>query len=552
MVFLTASSWWQHFELVRHLCLRGITVLTLTTIMVWGSEAFSLPHLPHSTHISKNKMARSPLLTGQITDMAAATQLSPLTKLPGGLSLGSFLLHSTHGKKSLKRLEPWLIHHLHLDPTSLLIHYQLCNYYLKMSNLTDTHDLWWHNHQSTYLHKATHMAYQISLLAPDDFFAHLATAQVALHVAELDLMTLHQVQNAFAAHPSFAEWYYLKAKVISHFPFSQTDASKTIEALSVHPSLSPEIYASIILPILNTLPLKEGLQWILHKQRLLTPQAARSWEPMLSYLKGRLQYDHGFVKLSRQHLTTAFAGKWHNSDLLLTYAETLFKAQPSRALAVLNIYRKGSLDHSDHKNHLNYLWLKGLSHFYLGQHTESSEYLTEYLQRLMIADPESASKKLTAIGAIYENEQADDELITLFTHLIYHLPQLTKTHELLGGVYLSKQLTHKAQKHFADAVVLHPLNHQLHSQIGRSYELSGDLERALAAYEKAYDLSQIKEASQLFKIACIQALLGKKDLAIQSLHQAITDNPRLKGPASQNASLASLKDHPRFMMMIRP
>lgn len=549
---LTVSAWWQRFELLRNPYLRVITALSLATIMLWESEAFSLPQLPHQSFLEKKVGAGNPLFTGQISNRTEATQLSPLTKLPGGLSLGSFLLHSTHGKKSLKRLEPWLIHHLHLDPTSLLIHYQLCNYYLKMSDLADDHDIWWHNHQNTYLHKATHMAYQISLLDPDDFFAHLAAAQVALHVAELDLMTLEQVQDSFAAHPSFAEWYYLKAKVISHFPFSQTDASKTIVALSKHPSLPPEIYASIIFPILSTLPLKEGLQWIAYRKSLLKPQAASAWEPMLSYLKGRLQYDHGFVKLSRQNLATAFAGKWHTSDLLLTYAETLFKTRPSRALAVLNIYRKSALDHSDHKNHIHYLWLKGLSHFYLGQYTASSQHLSEYLQRLMIIHPESASKKLTAIGAIYENEQANDELISLYTHLIYHLPQLTKTHELLGDVYLGKNLTHKAQKHFADAVVLDPLNQRLHSQIGKSYELSGDLELALAAYEKAYDLSQIKEASQLFKIACIQALLGKKDLAIQSLHQAITDNPRLKVPASQNASLASLKSHPRFMMMIGP
>lgn len=57
-------------------------------------------------------------------------------------------------------------------------------------------------------------------------------------------------------------------------------------------------------------------------------------------------------------------------------------------------------------------------------------------------------------------------------------------------------------------------------------------------------------ASLRYNLACLEALSGERELALTHLEQALADDPKLRGWASQDEDLASLRDDPAFRGLV--
>jgi hypothetical protein len=60
-----------------------------------------------------------------------------------------------------------------------------------------------------------------------------------------------------------------------------------------------------------------------------------------------------------------------------------------------------------------------------------------------------------------------------------------------------------------------------------------------------------RNASLLYNLACMEALLGEKNAALDHLAEAV-ENPRFREFAATDRDLDSLRDDPRFRELVSP
>jgi tetratricopeptide (TPR) repeat protein len=78
---------------------------------------------------------------------------------------------------------------------------------------------------------------------------------------------------------------------------------------------------------------------------------------------------------------------------------------------------------------------------------------------------------------------------------------------------------------------------------------AGDYEGAAAVLRKALDHEP--DAGLYYNLACVEALLGQTDQAIEHLSHVV-DEPRFRETAMNDSDLDSLRDDPRFVELLSP
>jgi tetratricopeptide (TPR) repeat protein len=97
----------------------------------------------------------------------------------------------------------------------------------------------------------------------------------------------------------------------------------------------------------------------------------------------------------------------------------------------------------------------------------------------------------------------------------------------------------------------HPEHGEAWYEIGHLYHLRGDLERALPAHLNAARFGKGRsKTSGLYNAACVHAMQGKADEALDLLEAAAEAGLRNANWALQDSDLAAVRDAPRFQQIL--
>ena len=94
----------------------------------------------------------------------------------------------------------------------------------------------------------------------------------------------------------------------------------------------------------------------------------------------------------------------------------------------------------------------------------------------------------------------------------------------------------------------HPRSGRALFNLGYAALASDQTERAVRAYQKAYDLG-FRQATSAYNLACSYSRANQKDLAFEWLERAMEMNEHLVGHLISDPDLDNLRDDPRFPAM---
>lgn len=113
-----------------------------------------------------------------------------------------------------------------------------------------------------------------------------------------------------------------------------------------------------------------------------------------------------------------------------------------------------------------------------------------------------------------------------------------------------------AAKNTTEAVLRNSYTHP-RTHLFEYLKENGDSDRANELFELAYADMKTAEApplimaTVLYNLACVRAIQGRLDDAIESLEQAVHLRPQMKNDAPKDSDLAVLYDDPRFQELVK-
>ncbi len=202
-------------------------------------------------------------------------------------------------------------------------------------------------------------------------------------------------------------------------------------------------------------------------------------------------------------------------------------------------------------------------------------------QQATALDPKLSSSWLQ-LGYIYAFLGFEEVGIAAFQRTMELAPWLTpRCWQGLGSIYRSAGRYKEATAAFQQAIELDPKAGFAYSMLGSLYELDDDLEQALRFYKRAIEVTPDKAtgyssyASVLQKLgrdmeaaeylararelisdanaydkACLEAIAGNTELAVEYLTQALAEIPNWRKWARRDPDLVSLHGHPRFEALV--
>lgn len=151
---------------------------------------------------------------------------------------------------------------------------------------------------------------------------------------------------------------------------------------------------------------------------------------------------------------------------------------------------------------------------------------------------------------IFKEQKAHDRLATLLKKLNDQGPGTGVTYALLGET-LSEHLSKHddALMAFADAIILDPERSDYYNGMGLTYYRQKRYERALKLFVQATEVDP-NDATARYNEACVLALMGRKDDAINTLAEALTLDPRLTATAEKDADFKDLRSDRKFKDLV--
>ncbi len=224
-------------------------------------------------------------------------------------------------------------------------------------------------------------------------------------------------------------------------------------------------------------------------------------------------------------------------------------------------------------------WIhNGLGNVYakLGRYEEA---IAAY-QHAIELDPQYAYPH-NGLGNVYQSQGRYEEAIAAYQHAIELDPQYAYPHNGLGNVYDELGRYEEAIAAYQHAIELDPQLAQPHNNLGNVYRAKGRYEEAIDAFQQAVKLNpsvaafqasyaatcralgreeeyqeHIRHARELMEMesdynkACIEAIAGNTEAALEHLARALERNPGSRAWAARDPDLASLRDHPRFRQLV--
>jgi tetratricopeptide (TPR) repeat protein len=222
---------------------------------------------------------------------------------------------------------------------------------------------------------------------------------------------------------------------------------------------------------------------------------------------------------------------------------------------------------------------QGLAHNNLGQYEEA----VRSFKRVLELNPKAATswsqlgRSYSALGRYEEAMEAYQQVISLNPN-----PQLAlRAWFGLGVIHRQLGRYDEAIKAFQKAIELDPKAIYPHTRLGTVYQLTGRLEEALQIYRRVVELEPDNAmgysslASVLLKLgheteaaphlararelmadvrdydkACIEAIAGNREAALDYLAKGLTQRPSLRDWAKRDPDLESLHGHPRFEALV--
>lgn len=108
----------------------------------------------------------------------------------------------------------------------------------------------------------------------------------------------------------------------------------------------------------------------------------------------------------------------------------------------------------------------------------------------------------------------------------------------------------EAAKAYEESMISHPEDATSAMNLADCYEQSGDLARAISAYQEAAKIESARVFS-LFAMSSLYARIGDKELALEALNKAIDDGFDQGRMALRDKSLAALRNDPGFQLALR-
>jgi len=191
-------------------------------------------------------------------------------------------------------------------------------------------------------------------------------------------------------------------------------------------------------------------------------------------------------------------------------------------------------------------WLQlGRSYSALGHYEEAMEAY----QQVMNLDPhpEVALRAWNGLGAIYRQLARYDEAIGAFQKAVELDPKDVYPHARLGTIYQLTGRLEEAQQVYRHVVELRPDKATGYSslasvllKLGHEAEAASHLAlaRELMVNEHDYDK------------ACIEAIAGNREAALDYLAKGLTQRPELRDLARHDPDFETLRGHPRFEALV--
>jgi tetratricopeptide (TPR) repeat protein len=153
---------------------------------------------------------------------------------------------------------------------------------------------------------------------------------------------------------------------------------------------------------------------------------------------------------------------------------------------------------------------------------------------------------LEIVTRSYRDAKSPQKLVGFLRSANVVAPGVSVMHAILGET-LSEHLNLHADavNAFTDAITLDPERGDYYNGLGLAYYRAKDFSQALKLFSAAMRLDP-KDAVAKYNEACVLAILGRQEEALEALGDAVSLDPRLLVTARKDTDFASIRAFPRF------
>lgn len=153
---------------------------------------------------------------------------------------------------------------------------------------------------------------------------------------------------------------------------------------------------------------------------------------------------------------------------------------------------------------------------------------------------------LDIVTKSYREANAPQKLVGFLRSANVVAPGVSVMHAILGETLSEHLKLHTdAVNAFTDAITLDPERGDYYNGLGLAYYRAKNFSQALKLFSAAMRLDP-KDAVAKYNEACVLAILGRQDEALESLADAVSLDPRLLVTARKDTDFASIRAFPRF------
>lgn len=393
------------------------------------------------------------------------------------------------------------------------------------------------------LRQATKIARHTTELSPKSAFGYLSLSYIALAIGQTPkAQEIFKIVESKIGVKRNIGFHYIKYKINSS-SISYEEKLAEMRALLQSSAIPSTMKKKLLYPTAEDISpsvfIEETKKW----GDLLK-------EPLLSFLIGRAYHRNKNYSKAHELYNQAIAQNFRDLDLLvedgvlLTYKLNQPKAAIERLQSALKIAKEENV----------YFGLLAADiHLHLGAAFIEVGKIDEAIESHFISlrEFENKNELLKVIYSKYRSKEAYSALQKLLSKINLEIPGQSLSYAMLADT-----LNHDLEKpelsltSYADAITLEPSNLDFYNGMGLAYYKLNNYESALNVFHLALEIDPTHATSH-YNLACVRALLGQKQLALDSLAKAIALDPTFRRLALEDQDLLSLHTAPQFITMTK-